>query len=209
MNNRIFVLILLTIMMCVSMESYSQTDLPTRDKIADKYKWNLSDIYKNESEWTKEYDNIQKDINSLKDYKGKISTRGSELLSFLNKTNEIEARLNKLYIYASLGKDIDLNDESYKSMFDRSQSLLSKYSSATSFFVPELMTISDEVMAGFYKSEIGLESFRQKLSSIFLVRKNTLSEPEEKLLAELMPVFVIPSNTYNTLIDAELPFPKF
>jgi oligoendopeptidase F len=190
------------------MNSYSQTELPTRDKINDKYKWNLTDIFPNNDAWQAEYDKLMKDISLVADFKGKISASAKGLLDFLNLSNDLDARINKLYIYTSLGKDIDLNDASFKSMFDKSQSLLAVYSSASSFFVPELMTVSDDMVKKFYKDAPGLEPFRQKLESVFLLRKHTLTEAEEKLLAELYPIFVIPGNTYNTLNDAELPFPK-
>lgn len=201
-------IITLTFLIGITMNSFSQTELPTRTQIDDKYKWNLTDIFPNHSQWEKEYNAISKEIQKLDAFKGKISKSGKELYEYLKLSKKLEARFNVLYIYANCGKDIDLTDPDFKIMFDKMQKLGSEFSALTAFFEPELMTISDAQLAQFEKQTPNLKEYKQFLNQIFLTRNYILSAEQEKLLAELYPIFSIANNTYGTLNDAELPFPK-
>ncbi len=185
----------------------AQNKLMTRDEVANKYKWNLADVYPSNEAWQKEYDAVTVEIEKVKAYKGKISQSAKSLYDCVNFMKDLDQRFTRLYIYASLGKDIDLTDPVFKTMYDKMQSLESVYSAAGSYFNPELMKVTDNQMNDFYKSEPKLKEFRQKFDILFRVRSHTLAEEQEKLLAQLSPVFAIPVNTYNTLNDAELPFP--
>ena len=50
----------------------------TRDEIEEKYKWDLSTIFKTEEEFLKFYDEVKKEINKIDSYKGKIRDRCSK-----------------------------------------------------------------------------------------------------------------------------------
>jgi len=185
----------------------SQTQLPDRTKIQDKYKWNLTDIFTDENSWNKEYTSFSQDLHKFSNYKGKISMSAKSLLELTDLMMAMDQRFGRLSIYSSLGKDIDLTNQGFQILSDKTQKLGAEYSSAISFYNPEVLMISDSQMEKFYKEEPGLRKYKHKFDVIFRTRKNTLSADQEKLLAELSPIFAIPSNTYNVLNDAELPFP--
>ncbi len=185
----------------------SQTQLLTRDKVQDKYKWNLTDIFPDESAWTKEYSDFSKDLQKFATFKGKISKSAKSLNDFMTFMLSMDQRFGRLSMYASLGKDIDLTNSANQILFDKTQKLGAEYSSACAFFTPEVLQISDAEMEKYYKDEPKLADYKQKFNITFRLRKNTLSADQEKLLAVLSPVFATTTNIYNTLNDAELPFP--
>ncbi len=192
----------------LTMSMNAQKDLPTRDQIADKYKWNLADIYADEAAWQKDCDLVRSEAQKLATFKGKISQSAKELYSFLKLQDETEARFSRIYIYAACGRDIQLDNSAFQIMFTKMQKLGSELSAATAFFNPELMTISAETMERFYAEEPQLKEFRHYFDAKFLSRSHIMSTENEKLMAELSPVFSIPVNTYGVLNDAELPFPE-
>jgi oligoendopeptidase F len=190
------------------MKTSAQKELPGRDEIPDKYKWNLTDIYSDETAWQKDYDWIKSKLSELAAFKGKIGKSAKDLYAFLMLSDEVEAKFNRVYIYAACGRDIDLENSSFQIMFTKMQKLGSEIAAATAFFDPELMNISNEKMAEFYKTEPKLLDFKHLFEQKFLRREHIMSAGNEKLMAELSPIFSIPTNTYGTLNDAELPFPK-
>jgi len=185
----------------------SQTSLPTRDKIADKYKWNLQDIFKSNADWAKEFESLEKDIKKFNDFRGKISKSSKELLNYLEYSNLIGQRFSRAYLYTALGKDTDLNNSEFQVMFEKMQKLAAEYSALTSFATPEILTISEGDFEKFLKSEPKLKDFEHDLRGTFKMKKHTLSAEEESLLAKLSPISQIPNTTYSILNDAELPFP--
>ncbi len=185
----------------------AQTELPTRDKIADKYKWNLADMYKTPADWQKEFNALSADIKKFADFKGKISQSPKELLSYLEFSGAFSKRLSVAYIYASLGKDADLNNSEFQVMDDKMEKLGADFSAATSFSTPEILTISESDFENFLKKEPKLKGYEHLLRSIYKMKKHTLSASEENLLAQTSPIAQIPNSTYGILNDAELPFP--
>jgi len=185
----------------------AQTELPTRDKIADKYKWNFADMYKTPADWQKEFNVLSADIKKFAEFKGKISQSPKELLSYLEFSGAFSKRLSIAYIYASLGKDADLNNSEFQVMDDKMEKLGADFSAATSFSTPEILTISESDFENFLKKEPKLKGYEHLLRSIYKMKKHTLSANEENLLAQTSPIAQIPNSTYGILNDAELPFP--
>jgi oligoendopeptidase F len=71
-------LVLATVLFCSLnaasfMDVIAQGDLPTRDKVEDKYKWKLTDLYQNDKDWEKDFDYVKSQLPKFADYKGKIS----------------------------------------------------------------------------------------------------------------------------------------
>lgn len=185
----------------------AQNELPTRDKIADKYKWNLEDVYKSHSEWNNEYTSLESEIKKFENFKGKISKSSKDLLSYLKFSSEIGKRFSRAYIYASLGRDTDLVSNDFQIMFEKMQKLGAQFSALTSFSTPEILQISDSDFNKFLKDEPNLKDFEHELRGIFKMKAHTLTADEENLLAKLSPISQIPNNTYSILNDGELPFP--
>lgn len=201
-------LIIFSIISVNTMNVFSQAkSLPKRSDIPDKYKWNLQEIYSSNDTWNKEFAAITAELPKIAAFKGKISKNAKDLLAFMKNSVEIESRFNKLSIYASLGKDTDLNNSDFSIMYDKVLKLSSELSAAASFSNPEIMEIAPETMKNFISAEPGLIEFEFKINSILRLKPHTLSADQEKLLAQLSPIAQVASNTYNVLNDAELPFP--
>ena len=179
--------------------------LPTRDQIDDKYKWNLSDIYENEQAWETEYQNVGKNLPTLESYKGKIATSSNQLFECIDKMSKMEAKFTKLYIYASLAQDMQLDNENYQKMYTRIQKLGSMLSSATSFFGPELLELSKDKFNQLIQYPV-LKDYQHKLQSLYMMKEHTLSSEVENVLAETSIIKTIPNDTYSILNDGELPF---
>ncbi len=186
----------------------AQNDLPNRNDVADKYKWNLQDIFKHASEWESEYSALENDIKKFDSYRGKISKSAKELHSYLNYSSEIGKRFSRTYLYASLGRDTDLISNEFQVMFAKMQRMGAELGSVTSFAVPEILTITKSDFERFLKEEPKLKEFEHELRGIFKMQAHTLSAEEENLIAKLSPISQIPNNTYSILNDAELPFPS-
>ena len=87
-----------------------------REEISQEYKWNLSDIYENYENWNKDFDKIKEIKAELVKYKGTFGEKG-KLLQFLQKKEELEKILYKLYRYPQLARDLNsLDDEATENL---------------------------------------------------------------------------------------------
>ncbi|MGE5479020.1 MAG: oligoendopeptidase F [Chloroflexota bacterium] len=189
------------------MNANAQGSLPTRDKIEDRYKWNLKDLYPSDAAWEADYKYIESQLGKFAGYKGKLGKSAKDLLDFLNFYYGLDSRFAKLYMYSSLSRDADLNNGAYAIMSDRVTKLGSEYGQAASFVQPELNGIDKSKMEGFIKQEKGLQAYGHILLEVYRMKPHTLSEDQEKIFAALGPSLAVPRETYDVLNDAELPFP--
>ena len=110
--------------------------IPKRSEVQKEYTWNLADIFENDEEWEKAYENCLEIPARLGAYKGKISKSAEALYSFLCDCDECGMRLSALYRYASLKGDEDTALGKYQEMTGRAYSLFVTLGSVTAFSEP-------------------------------------------------------------------------
>jgi oligoendopeptidase F len=201
---KVFVYVLL--ISAVTAMAQSQ-DLPTRSEIQDTYKWDLTDLYPTNNDWENDYKWIERNLSKMEQFKGKLGNSPEELLSAFKFMLELNQKFSKLYLYASLSKDVDLSVGKNQIMFERAQNLGSQLSAATSFINPEIMEISREKITDFMRKNKELSGYDHIFDNMYRNKDYMLPAEQEKLLAQLSPISQIPRNTYVILNDAELPFP--
>ena len=127
--------------------------IPERKDITDNYKWNLTDIYKNDEDWEENFNWVTSKLSDYKRYEGKLAENAENLLACFKLDDEINIKLERLYLYSMLAKDSDLRISKFNSMDDRVKSLYSKVGAANSFIRPELLKIPAEILLGMIESK--------------------------------------------------------
>ncbi len=152
-----------------------------RSEIPEKYKWNLGDIYPTPEDWEKEFKEFAETFPALVEFRGKLSDRDS-LLRFLKLTDAIELKLDRLFGYAHMDYDSDLQDAEKQARYSRIYGLYVKYSEATSFVSAELSSIPDEKLKEFI-CDPDFADYDVALGNVLRGKAHILSENEERLLA--------------------------
>ena len=191
--------------MFVAMNSYSQK---TRTEIPDKYKWNLSDIYKSDAQWRATKDSLAKKLDEVVKFKGTLTKSASDLLKCMEFNSRMMKEANKLYLFANLNADLDTRNMKYSGMKQELQQMFSDFSAKAAFIEPEILTADWNIIDGFIRSEPRLEPYRMGLDNMFRIKKHTLSEAEERIMALSGTVGVVAGSIYNTFSNAEMPSPE-
>jgi len=203
-QNIIFsLLMLLTIFF--SLNSFAQKE---RADIDDKYKWDLTDIYKTEAAWQEAKEALILELPKLEAYKGKLTTSASNLLAAFELSSKISREAGKLYLYANMPSDLDTRDMKYSGMKKGLQQLFTEYGAKVAFIDPEILTAEWSVIEGFIKNEPKLKMYEKGLKDLFRQQKHTLSEKEERILALSNMATGTASSVYSTFKNAEMPNPE-
>ncbi|WP_342488250.1 oligoendopeptidase F [Cytobacillus sp. FSL W7-1323] len=181
------------------------TTYSSRKEIPVEETWNITDIYSEESEWQKDYESIQSLAQELAGFEGEISD-GQSLFQFLKKQEDLSYLFGKVYAYAMLQSDVDTRDSRAQSLLDQSKQLSVKVSSATSFFMPFLLSLDEATLKAYIKEEEGLQYFEEDLLESFRYKAHVLSTEQESLLSQLGESLSAPSNTYNMINNADIEF---
>jgi oligoendopeptidase F len=181
--------------------------LPTRDKVEEKYKWDLTHIYTTDENWEVDFKWVEENIKVYEKYEGKISTDIGLLAECLKFDDSIGIKLDRLHLYASLSKDSDMRVNNYQALNERIRSLASKASSASSFIRPEILSIpKDELLKSAGQNE-ELKIYKHLLEDIIRTKSHTLSKQEEEILALAGETSQIAYNAFSIFTNADIKFP--
>jgi oligoendopeptidase F len=158
-------------------------DVPERIDIDERYKWDLSDMYRDTQAWEVDREKFTEALPTLERFRGQLSTDGSTLLAAIEAMQSVESIIANLYVYAGLRSYEDTRVSENAARFSEAQSLYARYQETLSFFTPELLAIPENTLSQFLASTPGLAVYSHYLEEIARMRPYTLSEPEEKLLA--------------------------
>jgi len=129
-----------------------------RSEIDDKYKWDLSSIFKNDDEFLEELNKLTDEIKEVEKYSSIIMDNAENLYNCLKLTDNLEMRLEKLYSYAHLHNDEDTSNNTYQKYYGLVINLDSEYSKITSFIIPELMKYDYSKIEEFYNEQENIDT---------------------------------------------------
>ncbi len=189
----------------ISLTSFGQK---SRKDVAERDKWNLTDIYKSDEEWNKAKEAFASRLGELEKFRGTLTKSASDLLHFLELNTELNKEAERLYGYAGMNSDLDTRNMKYSGMTQELQQIFSEFASRTAFSDPEILATDWNVIDEFISSEKGLKPYRMNLENLFRLKKHSLSEPEERIMALSQLLTGIPSSVYNPFSNAEMPSPE-
>jgi oligoendopeptidase F len=178
-----------------------------RAKIADKYKWNLADIYPNEAAWRTQKDAIKGELPKLREFRGKLGSSPQTLASALETTTRLGKELTRLYVYASMLADTDTRVSEPQGMQQEMQQIYAQFGAEASFIEPEVLKVGTAAVEQFIATEPRLKTYTFYLRDIVRRAPHTLSDAEEKILADAAPLAGSASNIYGILTNADFPYP--
>ncbi|MCM3653254.1 oligoendopeptidase F [Metabacillus litoralis] len=181
------------------------TTYKTRAEVPLHEKWDLTDLYSEQSKWDEDYQAIEKIASDLKEFDGDIHD-GHSLYHYLKQTEELSFLFNKLYAFAMLYVDEDTRETAAQSLLDRAKQLSVKVSAATSFFMPYLLSLDEDTLKGYISTEERLAYFEEDLFESFRYKQHVLSKEQEEVLSQLGEALSVPSQTFGMLNNADIKF---
>lgn len=178
-----------------------------RSEAAKELTWATTDLFPTDEAWEAKAEEILAKADELASYKGKISTDGNALLEYLKKSEKYNDELSLFYVYAMLKSDEDKGNSKYQGYLGKAFSILNTVSAKMAFETPEMVSIDDEKLEGFFKNVEGLEFYRRVIERQRVYKPHTLSEAEETLLASSGEMSDVAKNVASTFRNADLTFP--
>ena len=177
-----------------------------RSEIDDKYKWDLTKMYKDEKSFLNDCDKLINLIDKVKNFKGIITKDANTLLNYMKLEDEIDIIFTNLYVYASCKNDEDVANLKSQKSFNKVLSLLSKYDEVSSFTGPELLSTNYEVIKKYIKENDSLKEYAFDLKQIYRYQPYVLSEKEEKLLSNISDLSMKFKNNFSIINNSIIEF---
>ena len=178
-----------------------------RSMIDDKYKWDLTTIYKTNADFESDCKKVKNLITEYrKKYENHTMDNAKIFYDSIVDELEIERLLEKLYSYSNLKKDEDVANTENQELRSKVVNLYD-YASKNMFFTSTEMLKKDySLIEEFYKEEPRLLEHENNLKDSFRYKKYMLSDEEEKLLSNISKAFGNDEETYGYLVDSDMTF---
>ncbi len=208
MKNKLFFvgMTMLAFLMTGTVNAVAQTRDRSRVPVEDT--WNLKNLYSSDEAWRAEKDRVAKSMDNLQQFKGKLAESSETLFKCLDMVSSLRKAMERLDAYASMASDLDLHNAHYIGLDQEVNQLETSFNSKTSFIDPELIKLSPSDIDRFIREQPKLEVYRFYLDDLQRRKKHTLSDKEEKIIAETGMMATGPEDIYSIFTNAELPYPK-
>ncbi|MDL1899093.1 oligoendopeptidase F family protein, partial [Anaerolineae bacterium CFX7] len=131
----------------------TQTILPPRAEIAEKYKWNDTSVFADQAAWQAEFDAVTHALTQLKKYHGALASSPQVLADALDEMQALQKRGWQVFLYASMLHAVDTHDQNAQALNGAATGLLGQMLGAMAFVDPELLAIGKDTLAAWMQQE--------------------------------------------------------
>lgn len=181
-----------------------------RKDIEDIYKWNLTDLIKDDEEYQELVTKSRMLVDKIVAMKDELLKTSNNFLVFLKTDEELDKTVEKVYVYSYLYYQSDMNDAQGKAYKDSADKLLEEVNLKLSFIRPLLLSVDYDLIKSYIKENKELEKYAFTLEKLFRYKKYTLSEKEEKIVALANNSLGIAENVFSAIdnVDIDLGYIK-
>ena len=201
--------ILLTLSLAALPLGLAQTgEVKERSAIDDRYKWDLTHIYRTDADCEADIAAVEAALPSLAAFEGTISQSPQNLLAYLTLSETVSKNYENALVYAGMSNDQDTREQKYAALQERVSALGTRLGEASSWFTPELVSVSAETYEQWYAQEPGLRIYRHLIDDALRTRAHTLSPAEERIMALSGDLARCPQSTNEAFRNSDLKFPS-
>lgn len=179
-------------------------ELKNRNEMDSRFMWDLSHIFKDKAAWEQAYAEAAEAVQTVSAIKGTLGNSAESFKAGLDAIAEAMHKVELVYIYANLKKSGDNGDPENQEMEARAVGLYVAYSTAMSFFDPELLSIPEDKLNEYLEAA---PLYKHIVEDICRARKHTLDEERERMLAMLGDAAQSPNNSFEMLESVDITFP--
>ena len=180
---------------------------PDQATAQEQYTWNLADLYPDIAAWRADKARVAGAVPQVRAFAGRLGASPQSLADALETLMRLDRELTRLYVYAGMLSDEDTRRSEPQGMQQEMQQLHAEFSAHASYIQPEILRVGGATIETFIRDEPRLATFAVMLRDIARRAAHTLSDVEEKILADAQPLAGSASNIFGILSNADFPYP--
>ncbi|MCI8546866.1 MAG: oligoendopeptidase F [Clostridia bacterium] len=168
-----------------------------RNEIEEKYKWDLSQMYKNKEEFQKDFQEVKQSLPEIEKYKGKFLENSEIFLEFMNLLEKINRKLEKLYTYTHLAVDVEPENAEMQELNADISGLAEETANKTVFIDLEILK-NEEAAKKVIENE-KCKKYTNMINHILRTKPHILSDETEEALTMASGVIGASYKTYSSI----------
>ncbi len=182
--------------------------MPERDTIDAKYKWDATVLFATRDAWEKELAAVTELARDrkLQRYKGKLGGTPKAVADIMKEMTDLQLRIEKLAFYAQREADVDMRKSEGREASERVKTLSNQIDNDTSYMEPEFIRLGEKKLIALRDAPV-LADYARYFDKLIRLQKHVLSGPEEEILSRAAIMGDVSYETYEAFSHADLTFP--
>ena len=168
--------------------------------------WRLDDMFQSMEAWEAELAAVERIIPQVAEFQGRLGDGASVLRKCYETVELLARRFEKISTYAYLRFSEDGTNPVGQELMGRTMAAQARLDSAIAFMRPEILSLPDGTLEGYFSEEPGLETFRRRLELILSDRPYVLSAETETAIAALREILDAPKMVYEWTKTSDISF---
>lgn len=177
-----------------------------RSEIEEKYKWDVTKIYKTEDNWYKDLDKFKEEIKLIDNYKGKLFSSSNVLQKYLELTEKLSKLENELHLYAFLLENEDATNVNSQKLTQLITDAVFTLEEKLSFFDEEFFNTDYDKILSILDSNEYLQKYKNYFAKLNRYRNHHLTEEKELIVNKLFKPISGISDIYEMLTNTEIKY---
>jgi len=182
--------------------------LKTRLEIDRQYTWDLTALYKSQTDWEKALGDIRELTNAIVGMKENITASAQNLYEALLRMDRLGIRLEWAASYARMSFDVDMGNPQAKHNYEKLDNLYTKVSDMLAFYEPELLRLEPATFEQYKKEVPGLDTYSFMFEKLFKQKDHILSTSEEEILTRMDSLGSSFHKIFDDITVNDLDFPE-
>ena len=178
-----------------------------RARVDDRYTWNLAEIFQTDVTWREARTRIAAELPGLRAFAGRLGESPQTLADALDLSWRLDKEITRLYVYAGMRADEDTREAGPQGMKQEMQQLHADFGAQAAFLEPEILRLGADAVMRMLAAEPRLEIYSFYLQDIVRRAAHTLTDSEERILADVRPLAGSPSNIFGIFSNADFAYP--
>lgn len=178
-------------------------NLPKRNEIDAKYKWDLTHIYPDTQSWETAMTELDKDITAFAALDGHVAENPRKAIRAYH---DLMEKASPVGSYAFLAKEADNGDAQAQAQSDRVNTLYVRLMTATAFLEPELLALDGSVLDDILHDP-DMSDYSEMVRQLIRQKSHCLPKEQERLLAMAGDISSAPRIIFDMLTSVDMKFP--
>lgn len=184
------------------------TGLPDRSEVLEENTWKMEDMFSSDEVWEEEYQKLEKDMERLSVYQGKLGDSADSLYQALCCYSDMACRLERIVVYANQKLHQDTRNGKYQGFAGKARNLEVKFDGVSAYLEPEILTIREDLLREYLESGNGIVEFQQYIDNLLRQKEHILSKEIEEILSMTGEFSNIADDVYAMFNNADIKFPS-
>jgi oligoendopeptidase F len=180
--------------------------MPQRSEVAVDHTWDLGNVFATDAAWDAELARVSGALDGLTRFHDRLGASPAALAEWLETVAELMNDVNKIYLYASMQRNVDTTNQASAARYDRSLGLFARAAAAIGFAEPEMIAIGFDTLRGWIAAEPRLATYSHYVDQLEAKQSHVRSAEIEELLGQVQGPFNSAAEIHAVLADADLRF---